>query len=316
MDEQTSYLTSRDGCKLFLRRWIPAASPPRAAVLVVHGMAEHSGRYVHFAENLCEAGIEVWAFDLRGHGKTADLTINSAAIGGLFGHCADRKTFSKLLTDIDTVAAAIEKALHGIPLFLLGHSFGSFLAQGSIAFGKRKLSGCMLSGTRGPGGAAVNAGAAFLNVWSFFRGRRHLSRFVSHLVMGGHNKPFSPSRTPVDWLSRDTEFVDSYLTDPLCGGLNSAGFFCDMLRILQKIHTGSAIAKIPKKLPVYIFSGSSDPVGLMGKSVTNLVEKYKQEGIADLEFVLYPNARHETLNETNRGEVIANLIDWMKRHGA
>jgi alpha-beta hydrolase superfamily lysophospholipase len=303
---------------LFFRRWLPealGAGKNKVVLLIIHGMAEHSGRYAAFAEKLCEHGIETWAFDMRGHGKTANLSLNSAASGGLLGHCADRKAFSKLLGDIESIRAEIEKTCDNPPLFLFGHSFGSFLAQGYIEYtNKRPLAGCILSGTRGPSGAAIAAGAHFLNIYSFFRGRRHLSRFSARVVLGGNNRPFQPTRTPCDWLSRDTGTVDAYINDPLCGTLFSAGFFRDMLWILQKIHNVLMIGKIKKSLPIYIFSGSDDPVGGMGKNVTNLVKRYKQEGIADIELILYPNARHECLHEINSGEVISNIIDWINRH--
>ncbi|MDR2521806.1 MAG: lysophospholipase [Spirochaetaceae bacterium] len=314
MDERTSYITVRDTAQLFLRRWVPASAPPRGVVLAVHGLAEHSGRYRPLAETLAAAGIETWCFDLRGHGQTASLALNSPAIGGLLGHCADRKAFSKLLGDIDSVFAEIEKARPGLPRFLLGHSFGSFLAQGYIAYSKRPLAGCALSGTRGPGGAPLVAAAHFFNLYRFFRGRRHRSRFAASLVLGANNKPFRPNRSAADWLSRDSAEVDAYLRDPLCGGLCSAGFFRDMVWILQKIHTSSAMAKIKKDLPLYIFSGSDDPVGGMGKSTGCLLARYKQEGLSDIEYVLYPNARHEPLHEINRGEVMANLVEWLDRH--
>ncbi|MDR0551998.1 MAG: alpha/beta hydrolase [Spirochaetaceae bacterium] len=314
MNEMTFYITARDGAKLWTRRW-SAECAAKGVVLVVHGMAEHSGRYNEFAERLGKRGFEVWAFDLRGHGKTADKKINSPAKGGILGHSADRKAFSKMLGDIDTVRAEIEKNNPMLPFFLFGHSFGSFLVQGYIEYVKKRMpAGCLLSGTRGPGGPSVTAGAHFLNIYSFFRGRRHLSRFSSGIVLGGNNKPFRPTRTPYDWLSRDNAAIDAYIGDPLCGRLYSAGFFRDLLWILIKIHSGIALSKIKKELPVYIFSGSEDPVGGMGKNVTALVKKYTREGIKDVEFVLYPNARHEMLHEINREEVYANLLDWLERH--
>jgi len=131
---------------------------------------------------------------------------------------------------------------------------------------------------------------------------------------GQYNVPFKPNRTQFDWLSRDEKEVDKYIEDPLCGFLCSSGFYREITRILNKIHNKKAMSKINRLLPVYVFSGSADPVGSMGDSTTALVNAYRNLGIKDLEFVLYPGARHETLNETNREEVIDNLHSWINKH--
>ncbi|MDR2965101.1 MAG: lysophospholipase [Treponema sp.] len=310
-----------DGTKLFLYRWIPK-SQPKAVLHIVHGMAEYALRYRRLAEKLTQAGIEVWAADQRGHGKTADLSVNKPGKGGLLGHCIDTKGFSVVTKDIYAINKEIKKTINA-PLFLLGHSWGSFIAQnyieeytGSEAEDSPhpKLSGCILSGTKGPGDFMVKIGKPFLTVLAFFRGQRKSSKLAWSMADAQYSKPFTPNRTPFDWLSRDTEEVDKYIADPLCGFLCSSGFYRDLTRILCKVHTPKQMKKINRHLPMYVFSGSADPVGDMGVSATALVNEYRNLGIKDLEFVLYPGARHETLNETNREEVMENLLSWINRH--
>jgi alpha-beta hydrolase superfamily lysophospholipase len=131
---------------------------------------------------------------------------------------------------------------------------------------------------------------------------------------GGSNKYFRPNRTACDWLSRDEKEVDAYVADPLCGNLCSVGFYRDMARALKRIHCGGEMGKIRKKLPIYIISGSADPIGDMGESPSALAAAYRHFGIKDLETVLYPDARHEPLNETNRDEVQESLLSWLLRH--
>jgi alpha-beta hydrolase superfamily lysophospholipase len=277
-------------------------------------MAEHSLRYAALAGALCERGIEVWAADQRGHGRTADPAVNSPSQGGLLGHCADWDGFFRVVSDVDRIFDEI-KAIHGDrPLFLLGHSWGSFISQAYIERYGGRLSGCALSGTRGPGGIKPILVSMALSLIALPGGSRRRSKFVRALVDGGFNRPFRPNRTPFDWLSRDEKAVDAYAGDPLCGKLCSIGFYRDMLKGLAEIHRDESLAGIPGKLPVYIFCGSADPVGDMGVSPTALVEAYKKHGISDLEYVLYPDARHEPLNETNSEEVRANLIAWLERH--
>jgi len=354
MVQDNTWFESSDGTKLYMWRWSPepplaAARPdsrvktaartktaprskaapqsepvlppgttlrPLAVVHIVHGMAEHAGRYGRLAEKLCRAGIEVWAADQRGHGKTANLSINSPDKGGILGHCADKDAFARVTADIDGINREIRKTHPGIPLFLLGHSWGSFVVQNYIEDeGSREgIDGCILSGTRGPSSFKIKIGEIFISLLSFINGRRNASPLARTITDGPYNRPFRPNRTSFDWLSRDEAEVDVYVNDPLDGNLCSVGFYRDLTKGLSQIHQNEAMARIRQDLPIYIFCGSADPVGEMGASPIALVNKYSSLGIKDLEFVLYPGARHETLNETNRDEVSNNLLSWIHRH--
>ncbi|MDR1470440.1 MAG: lysophospholipase [Spirochaetaceae bacterium] len=311
----TSWLTVADGTKLFVRRWKPAGEAV-AALQIVHGMGEHSLRYERFASRLCEAGIEVWAADMRGHGLTANSKVNSPAKGGLPGHCADRRAPARLIADIHRVGLSLREKHPNIPLFLMGHSWGSFLVQSYIEnYREPRLAGCILSGTKGPdGGALVALGGPFLSVLMLFRKPRSKSRLAAGLADGAYKKAFSPARTPYDWLSRDEAEVEAYREDPLCGQMPSIAFYRDLAFTLSKIHLKKNMARIPRDLPIYVFSGSRDPVGNSGESPKSLVERYTKLGINDIEFVLYPDARHEMLHETNYEEAQENLFAWIQKH--
>jgi alpha-beta hydrolase superfamily lysophospholipase len=278
-------------------------------------MAEHSLRYERLARRLNAEGIEVWAMDLRGHGHTADLKINDPGGGGLMGHCADHEGFPLVTGDIDALNHLILEKRPGLPFFLLGHSWGSFLVQNYIeSYGGIKgikLAGCILSGTRGPGGLKIRAGVPLMAFLSRIVGVRRYSSISRAIVDGPYNKPFRPNRTPYDWLSRDNEEVDKFAADPLCGNPCSTGFYRDLVALLEFIHRPEQMERIDRRLPIYVFSGSADPVGDMGTSPTALVDVYRTMGIDNLEFVLYPDARHEPLNETNREEVTENLLAWI-----
>jgi alpha-beta hydrolase superfamily lysophospholipase len=316
MVQDETWFECDDGTRLFLRRWLPAGGAPGAVLHIAHGMAEYGLRYARLAERLTASGIGIWAADQRGHGRTADLNVNDPGRGGVLGHCADNDGFSRVSADVLAINQAIRKTHPGIPLFLLGHSWGSFIVQNCIEkYGEDSgIDGCILSGTRGPGGFHVKAGIPFMNLFVLIRGQRRGSTMARNMADGPYNRPFRPNRTPFDWLSRDEAEVDAYCGDPCCGKLCSTGFYRDMVNGLCRIHRPAAMSGIRKDLPVYIFSGSADPVGDMGASPTALVNAYRSLGIKDLEFVLYPGARHETLNETNREEVTDNLVSWIKRH--
>jgi alpha-beta hydrolase superfamily lysophospholipase len=312
MIQEDTWFESDDGTKLYLRRWLPDLQAA-AVVLIVHGMAEHSQRYWRLAAKLCGDGIEVWAADQRGHGKTADLSVNDPGKGGLLGHCADKDTFGRVTADVDGIIKKIRETRPGIPLFLLGHSWGSFIAQNYIESKNddKSIDGCILSGTRGPGGFKMKAGAPLMALLARVFGQRHGSRISRAIADGPYNRPFRPNRTAFDWISRDEAEVDAYNNDPCSGNLCSTGFYRDLIRGLCQIHQPEAMARIRKDLPVYVFCGSADPVGEMGASPTALVNAYQSLGIKDLEFVIYPDARHETLNDTNRDEVMNNLLAWI-----
>jgi alpha-beta hydrolase superfamily lysophospholipase len=316
--DSADWFTVDDGTRLFLRRWVSRqGSPgsPRAVLHIVHGMSEHSLRYERLALRLADEGVEVWAADHRGHGKTADLSVNSPGKGGLVGHCADGDGFSQVTADLDHINRAIKTRYPETPLFLLGHSWGSFVTQNYIEqYSTRELAGCILSGTRGPGGFKIRTGILLMALLAALRGQRNSSRLARSAADGPYNKPFRPNRSSFDWLSRDEKEVDAFLKDPYSGIFCSTGFYRDLIRGLFAIHRKEAMEKIRVDLPVYIFCGSADPVGDMGASPTALVNAYRALGVRDLEFALYPDARHEPLNETNREEVTENLISWILRH--
>ena len=322
MVHENTWFETDDGTKLFLHHWMPdpdarpADMLPTALALIVHGMAEHAGRYARLAEKLVQAGMEVWAADQRGHGKTADLKINRPDSGGLQGHCADSESFFKVTADNYALCKEIRKKQPNIPFFLLGHSWGSFVAQYLIEDYSHELNinGCVLSGTRGPAGLREKASMPIMILIALIRGQRNGSRLAKAVADGPYNIPFRPNRTNFDWLSRDEKEVDAFVEDPFCGNLCSTGFYRDLVKGLILIHEPQAMSKINPNLAVYIVSGSTDPVGEMGASPTALVNAYRSLHITDMEFVLYPGARHEIFNETNREEVMDNLVSWIGRH--
>ena len=323
MVQNETFFESHDGTKLYLYKWLPEESQnqsrPKAVLHIVHGMAEHALRYKRLAEKLTSAGIEIWAADQRGHGKTANPEINKADKGGLLGHTGDGNGAALVTADIHALNTEIRKSRPDVPLFLLGHSWGSFITQNLMGYAslngrQSEVSGYILSGTKGPGDFMVKAGIPFMTLLAALKGQRKGSSLAKAIADGPYNKPFKPNRTAFDWLCRDEEEVNKYIDDPLCGFLCSVGFYRDLAKLLYNIHRPDAMTRINTALPVYVFCGSADPVGDMGKSPTALVDIYKKLGISDCEFVLYPGARHEILNETNREEVIENLLSWINKH--
>jgi len=288
-----------DGRSLFARRWLPEGRP-RAAVQIAHGLTEHSGRYARLARALNEAGYAGYANDHRGHGpKTppADL-----------GHFADKGGWDKVVGDLWTFNRLIAAEQPGAPIIFLGHSLGSFLGRGFITKHSDALAGVALSGSSGRPPMIATLGRLIARAERLRLGRRGKSDPILQMWFGDFNKPFKPARTAFDWLSRDEGEVDAYVADPFCGFPFTTQLAIDVLDALPHVTSPASLAPIRKDLPIYVFSGERDPVGA---NIKGLIADLKAAGFTRLTTRLYPGARHETLNETNRDEVTRDLIAWL-----
>ncbi|MFH2112904.1 MAG: alpha/beta hydrolase [Spirochaetota bacterium] len=297
-----SYKTS-DGIELFVRKWSPG-STAKAIVLAAHGVGEHSGRYSGLASALTAAGYEVWMPDQRGHGKTASSS-------GGYGWFAAKDGFSRVVDDLKELRDKAASELPGLPVLLLGHSMGSSIARAYIGRFGNSLAGCALSGILSLPPLLQKLGTLIVNAGRALQGGRGIAKFADSMTLGSYGNAYKPLRTPFDWLSRDTAVVDAYIADPECGFTCTWDFFRDMNSGTKYILDPGTIAKIPKNLPVYIFAGDTDPVGAAIGGVEKLASSYRSAGMGKVETRLYPGGRHEMLNETNRDEVIRDLVAWM-----
>ncbi|MEF9959321.1 MAG: alpha/beta hydrolase [Niameybacter sp.] len=288
-------------------KWIPEHTKcNKGVVQISHGMAEGAHRYTHLAQYLTDNGYIVYAHDHRGHGKTA---VNLDKLGIL----AKEDGFQHLVLDVHRLSKRIQLEYPELPLFLLGHSMGSFVTQEYIMHYGECLRGVLLSGSNGKQGPIVDLG-----LWIAGREVRKIGRDtksvkLDKLIFGKYNKQFEPARTHFDWLSRDEEEVDKYLADPYCGRIFTAGFFYDFLSGIKYVGSLKNKKTIPEDLPIFVFSGDKDPVGRYGKGILDLVEDYKKVGIRQVTYKLYPGGRHEMLNETNRDEVMQDILEWIEK---
>jgi alpha-beta hydrolase superfamily lysophospholipase len=299
---------TNDGVEIFVKKWTPEIEEqPRAVVQIAHGMAEHIERYDSFANELAAHNIVVYGNDHRGHGRTA--TLNNSP-----GFFADEQGFEKVVDDMKMLTDLIRKDHPNVPVILFGHSMGSFLSRRYIQLHGDELSGVILSGTGGDPGLMGKVGRVIASREMKKKGKRTPSPLLNKLTFGSYNKSFKPNRTEFDWLSRNSEEVDKYIKDPHCGGVFSAGFFYDLLDGLGTINKPENIRAIPTTLPIFLVSGSQDPVGANTKGVMKTCQAYKRAGITDVTFRFYEDARHELLNEINRDEVQADIISWIDEH--
>ena len=294
---------SNDNKDIFVYKWNPS-NDPVGVIQIAHGMAEHAERYHHFAEYLTEKGFVVYANDHRGHKKTA---------GGLdkIGFFAHENGWHLVADDLKQLTDIIAKQNPNLPIFLLGHSMGSLLIRTYITKYNKNIKGVILSGTSGESGFMVKAGKIVAKLLGAIKGKEVPCIMLDNMSFGKFNQSFKPNRTKFDWLSRDQEQVDKYINDPYCGTIFTTQFFYDMVSGVDYNNQPENIAKISKDLPIYFISGSLDPVGGNGKGVKKVFNDYKNAGIKDIDIKLYPEARHEILNETNKLEVYNDITKWI-----
>lgn len=290
-------LKTRDAIQLVYRRWLPEGAV-RATVQIVHGASEHSARYGRLAGALNARGLAVYALDLRGHGRSAEST----GIGRFGGSGVDT-----VLDDVAAVHEIMSREHPGVPRILLGHSMGSIIALAAAERDGADLSGLVLSGPIGVAPQLTDTVSALESAVAAGMGDQALD------ALGSFNAAFEPARTRYDWLSRDPAEVDAYVADPLCGDempltyAYAAGVFGMSVRAA----TPEGIAQLPEGLPVLILAGRRDPVGgTDADQVVALADLLEKRGLP-VERHLYPDARHEVFNETNRDEVVADLLGWI-----
>jgi alpha-beta hydrolase superfamily lysophospholipase len=288
-----------DGQTLLGRRWLPEGAP-RGVVQIAHGLTEHSARYARLAAALNSAGYAVYANDHRGHGP-------KAAPADL-GHFADRGGWDKVVGDLWTFNRLIAAEQPGAQIVFLGHSLGSFLGRGFIAQHSDALAGVALSGSNGKPSAIATLGRLIAREERLRLGRRGKSDPVIRMWFGEFNKPFKPARTPYDWLSRDEKEVDAFVADPLCGFPFTTQLAIDVLDALPRVTSRKSLAAIRQDLPILVISGERDPVG---SNLQGLIADLKAAGFARLTTRIYPGARHEPFNETNRDEATRDLLAWL-----
>lgn len=305
MQQSTFTFDGYDGLTVHVYKWAPDGDA-KGVLQIAHGMAEHGGRYGRLAEVMTGAGYVVYANDHRGHGKTIPA-------GQAPGHMANRDGWTKAVADVQTLNRRIADENPGLPIVFFGHSMGSFMGQQMLYEHPGAMKGAILSGSNGKPPAIATIGKALARVERLRVGRGSSSGVLTMMSFGDFNKRFKPNRTEFDWLSRDPDEVDKYVDDPLCGFPVSTQCWVDFIDALGVIASPQNQSLVPKDMPVFAFSGDMDPVGDMGAGVQRLVEDYRAAGLTDVTVTLYPEGRHEMVNETNRDEVMGDVLAFCER---
>jgi len=296
-------LQGADGSRVHYRRWLPDGDV-QGTVQIVHGASEHSGRYRRLAAALTARGLAVYAMDLRGHGRTAEST----GIGRFGGLGVDA-----ILDDVEALHLVMDEQQPGVRRVLLGHSMGSIIALAAAERNGADLAGLALSGPIGVAPHLADTVTALEEAVAAGAADHALD------ALGAFNEPFEPARTRYDWLSRDPAEVDAYIADPLSGDEMplTVAYARGVFALAVGAATPGAVGRLPAGLPVLLLSGRLDPVGGSDAvQVTALARLFTERGLPVQQHV-YPDARHEVFNETNRDEVTDDLLAWLdERFGA
>lgn len=300
-----TFLSSDGKTTLHGISWLPEGKPV-AVLQIAHGVAEYIGRYDRFARFLNEQGVAVVGHDHLGHG----LSLGKGESPVYFGK---GNTWQTVVDDIYTLHNRLKQQFPDVPMVLMGHSMGSFLARTYLIRYPGTVKAAIIMGTGWQNSLTVDAGLVIARIIAASKGDNDTSRFVTNLAFGSYNKPFKPIRSEFDWLSADADNVDAYISDPLCGQPTSVGLFREMLKGIRFNQKFSNLDKMDHHTPILLISGEKDPVGALSAGVKQTYNEFKRSGIADCTMKLYPGLRHEILNEKAQQQTVFDDIwNWMK----
>lgn len=289
--------------KIHAVRYLPDGEI-KAILQITHGMVEYIERYEDFALFMASKGFLVTGHDHLGHGKS----VNSHKELGYF---AKEDGNRSVLYDIFQLTQITKEAYSNLPYFLLGHSMGSFYTRQYLCEFGQELDGGIIMGTGNQPKLLLQTGCLLIKTISIFKGWHYRCKFVNNMAFGSYNKQFEPARTNKDWLSKDTTQVDMHVNDPLCNYIFTLNAYYNMFRGMLRLHDKKLLSRMPKELPIFFVAGDMDPVGNFGKGVLQVAESFKELGMKKVDVKLYPNDRHEILNETDRAQVYQELHDWL-----
>ncbi|MDR1895057.1 MAG: lysophospholipase [Spirochaetales bacterium] len=299
--ESGTFLSSEKRTSIVYTRWFDDAAPPKAILLIAHGMSEYAGRYGDFAGFMVQKGWAVYGNDHLGHGKTAAPEDR--------GYLSGKGGRHYLVEDMRTLLKKAKEDFPGVKVIFLGHSMGSFIARLFCMKYSQEIDGAIFMGTCGPNPIS-GAGVFIANIIAFFKGERYRSPFYTRLLMGPYNNYPNP-KTPFDWLNTDEEEVQKYMADELAGFPWTMSGYRELCKMIIEINRPGWAGSIRKDLPILVISGEEDPVGsAKGQGVKAVYQTLQEAGLSRVDLILYPEMRHEILNEKDKQKVYNDILGW------
>ncbi|HAS20363.1 MAG TPA: alpha/beta hydrolase [Lachnospiraceae bacterium] len=296
---------STDGhTRIHAIEWVPEGEV-RGVLQLIHGMVEYIGRYDRFARFMASHGWYVVGNDHLGHGAS----VISEKDYGYFGEPDGNRN---VIMDIRKLHKHTKKKYPRVPYFILGHSMGSFLCRQYITRFGNDLTGAIIMGTGYQPGAVLSFGIALCRAVMKQKGAFYHSKLIYAMALGNNNARIRNPRTDSDWLTRDEAIVDAYRAHPWTHFTFTVNGYYHMFRGIEAAQKAANIRMIPYDMPLFIVSGTEDPVGAYGKGVEKVYQKYLENGLTDVRCKLYPGYRHELLNELDHEVVDRDILEWME----
>lgn len=304
--EELTYKSRDRQSTIHAIKWIPEGQPV-ALLQIIHGMQEYIDRYDEFARYLAEKGILVMGNDHLGHGK-------SVSGNGTFGFFCKDDPATVLVRDAHRLKKTVQEEYPGVPVFILGHSFGSFVAREYITRYGTGIQGAIIQGTAYMPTGTINSLTSLVNFMQVIMGTKYRSTMINNMAFKGYLKRIPNPRTKFDWLSHNEESIDKYIADPADNFVFTLNGFSTMAELLRRVQDKDKMEDIPKKLPILITAGKEDPVGDYGEAPKKLFDIYKKQlQIENVELKLYDGMRHELQQEIGREQVFADQYEWLKK---
>ena len=296
-------LSSDGKTQLHTMKWTDDTVSPKAVLQISHGMCEYIERYDEFASWLAQRGYVVFGNDHLGHGHSVS-SMND------LGYLAEKDGYKLLSKDLRIITELLHEEYPGLPLALLGHSMGSFIARYYASEYSDGVDAYIFEGTDGSNPQSFIS-LLVINTLSLFKGERFRSELVKNISFMGYLSRIEDHPTGCEWVTSDPEKLDAYVHDPYCMYTFTLSGYRDMVKCLDIILRMSWAYKLNENLPYLLVSGEEDPVGDFGRGVRHVYDMMKAAGCSNTTIKLYPGQRHELHNETNREIFFKDTLEWL-----
>lgn len=298
------YESATGQCDIKAWQWYPENRKPKAAILIHHGMAEHSGRYKNVINALVnDYGYAVFMNDMANHGQS---NFNEE----LLGYFGAKDGWKNIIKDAKTLFDIMKSEYPDKKTIICGHSMGSMIMRSFINFYGNPFDAAIFIGTSGKNPLA-KASLVLTDALAKIKGPTYKTQQLYEVGFADYDKPFE-HRTRYDWGIRDTKSVDDYVADPKCGFLFTVAGYNDLAQLVINCNSDEWFSNVGVYVPVLFLSGDKDPVGNYGKGIVEVYDKLKKTGHEKVTMKLYGNARHEILNELNKESVYEDMNNWIQ----